>query len=508
MRMTQKKNYTQGAATLELLIAFTLLILTITAVMLLVNGGQSVSVDTETSIEATTKAQKSIEDARSISRSNFLSIVSATTTETSGPLTYTKNLSVSDITHCKKQATSTVTWSVSPIRLQKIELATFFTDIIGMIALGGDCITDSPSSNWDNPKLFASDILASKPTAIDVLNKIAYIGTEEAPFLAIADIRNVTLGQSSGLFVEFLNDFSAGAKIKALDAVSLRDPVTGLMKNYIFVAMDTLTGQLKVIDVTDIRNPFLIATSTLPTLTAGLTCPGNDCPGGRSIYYYDKKVYLGTRELSSFNPAQNHEFHVYDVSNPNSPVWIGSKNINNNINAIAVRGKYAYLATSGDDRELIILNIGNPASIIQTGVFNAADTPSGIGEYGTSIYLLGNKLFLGRVRAPPARPDFYILNISDPTIPTEPGSINLGLSRAPTGTLFYSVTGIRVAGNLAFLGTSDPNDGFQVRDISKTTIDRVNTFKIQQNITGIDYEADFIYTIGLKAPYFRILYSP
>ncbi len=489
----------KGAATLELLIAFTLLILTITAVMLIINGGQSISVDTETSMEALSKAQKSIEGTRALSRSNFLSIISNTTTETSGALTYTKVLSISDITPCKKQATSTVTWSVSPLRPQKVEFSTFFTDIAGMIALGGDCITDSPSSNWDNPKAFASDTIASKPTAIDVLNKIAYIATEEAPFLAIIDTRNAILGQNSGLFVTFANNFNAGAKINALDAI--RDPATG--KHYIFAAMASSINQFSIIDVTDIRNPFLVATNTLQTLAAGLTCPGTNCPDGRSIYYYKKKVYLGTQSLSAFSSAQNHEFYIYDVSSPTDPVWIGSRNIDNNINGIAVREKYAYLATSGENRELIILDISTSANITQVGVFDAADHQNGnVHEDGVSLYLSGNKLFLGRERAPLSRPDFYILDVSNPAFVVSLASVNLGLSPNTT------VTGVLALGNLAFIGTSDPNDGFQVRDIFKTTIDRVNTFKIQHRIAGIDYEHDFVYVAGHVAPNFQILYSP
>ncbi len=488
----KKINYKKGAATLELLIAFAVLILNITAITLIVSGSQSISIDSETSIEAISKAKEMIEKARSDSAQDFNSIVSVTNAETSGNLEYKKVFTVSDLTQCKKQITSAVTWAVSPVRPQKIELTTFITSMVEALALGGDCIINPPVSNWNNPKLFASSVLTSQPRVIDVLNKIAYIGLEEAPFLEIADIRNATLGQNNGLFVAFSNGFSLSAKINALDAI--RDTATG--KYYVFVAMDTVTDQLKVIDVTDISNPRLVASRTLPNMTTGIP---------RSIFYYDKKIYIGTQYVGCVGctSERNNEFHIYDISNPNSPSWIGSRNINNNINAIAVRGKYAYLATSGDDRELIILDISNSASVRQIGVFNAADVPSGSGEDATSLYLLGNKLFLGRERAPLSRPDFYILDISNPEIPTVLSSINLGLKSNT------AIVEIKVIGKFIFLALSDPSVGFRVLDISNLpTINTISTFNSYQQNTGIDYESDFIYTIGRTMPYFRIIYSP
>ncbi len=489
MKKINFKNYKKGAATLELLIAFTVLILNITAITLIVSGSQSLSTDSETSVEAFSKTKAMLEKARADSRQNFNLVNSLPVSpDFIQDGIYKKILTVSDLTQCKKQITSTVTWSVSPIRPQKTELATFITDITETLALGGDCITNPPVSNWNNPKLFASETMTSKPTAIDVLNKIAYISIEEAPFLAIADTRNAILGQNSGLFVAFSNGFSAGAKINALDAIY--DPVT--KKHYVFAAMNTPTDQLKVIDVTDISKPILVASRTLPNITNGIA---------RSIFYYDKKIYIGTQYVvcnGCVDLKKNNELHIYDVSGPTNPVWEGSFKANSNVNAIAVRGKYTYLATSGENRELIILDISNPASITQVSVFNATG-----GEDGMSLYLLGNKIFLGRIRTPSTRPDFYILNISNPAIPTEFGSKNLGL------LLGTAVIEIRVSGKFIFLVLSDETVGFQVLDIlNLPTINTVSTFNSYQQNTGIDYNPDFIYTIGRTTPYFRMIYSP
>src|ERR1035437_5632737 len=142
----------RGFATLEVLVAFSVLILCITAVILLVFGNQSVSVDSQTNNEALYKAQKMLEQARALSRQDFLSVVSTTTTSIS-IIPYTQTLTVSDLTQCKKQAMSTVTWNSSN-RPQKIEMSTFFSDIVEALALGGDCGVDPPISSWNNPANF------------------------------------------------------------------------------------------------------------------------------------------------------------------------------------------------------------------------------------------------------------------------------------------------------------------------------------------------------------------
>ncbi len=495
MNTTQRKNYTKGAATLELLISFTLLIMSITAVMLILNGGQSISVDTETNTEAISKAQKSIEDARALSRSNFLSVVSNTTTEISGALTYTKVLSISDISPCKKQATSMVSWLVSPIRPQKVELSTFFTDIAGIIAFGGDCATDSPSSSWDNPQRFASDTLSpGKPTSIDVLGRIAYLGIDTNPFLGIADTRTATLGQTSGLFVTFANGFSAGVTVNTLDVIN--DMTTG--KRYVFAAMDTATEQLKVIDVTDIYNPVLVATSTL----SGVDSSGS-YPEGYRISYFKNRLYVITRETAG------PEFHIFDVSDPTNPTELGSgTEFGITVNAIAVQERliggalkrFAYMATTQNTAELKVYDITDTANNgTITEIVAARQDLIGI-QNGESVFLVGDKLYFGRQSAP-SGDDLYVYDTSNPLA----GLTLLGAKDIDTGVLH-----IRIAGRFAFLATSKVNKEFQVWNISNpagiTLIKEHDFGNIIEN--GFDYEPDFMYTTGQATPNFQILYSP
>src|SRR5207253_2013244 len=89
-------NKRSGSSTLELLIAFAVLTLMVTAVIMLSFGNQSIGVDIETNTEALAKTEKLLEDARAASRTDFNSINNFSSTEKSSSLTYTKNLTVTE----------------------------------------------------------------------------------------------------------------------------------------------------------------------------------------------------------------------------------------------------------------------------------------------------------------------------------------------------------------------------------------------------------------------------
>jgi Tfp pilus assembly protein PilV len=493
---TKNNKLATGSSTLEILIAFAILSLSMSAVIMVIFGNQSVSVDTETNNEAIYKSKKMLESARALSRQNFSSLLSTTTTETSGNITYSLKLSVTDLTQCKKQATSTATWTIGGTKTQKVELGTYLTDPITALALGGDCIDSPPTSNWDNPQRFASDTMSpGKPTALDELNRFAYLGADKTPFLYIASTTYAVLGQTSGLFLSFTNGFDLLYQPNAIDTV--RDQSTGNI--YAYVALASSTKQLAVVNVT---------TPTSPTVVyKGLSsCVSGSYPEGYLVYYYKNTLYLTT--LYTAGP----EFHIFDASNLSNPVEypIGSVackglELGNSVNDIAVVDqiiggavkRYAYMATDESDKELRVFDVTNPLSI--TEVFAANQNLPGA-QNGLSLFIIGNKLYLGR-QSTPSGPDLYVYDISNPTLGlTQLGSVDIG-----TGVL-----AIRVAGKFAFLATPRVNQEFQVWNISNpgniTNIARYNFGNIVSR--GIDYDPDFIYSTGQSTPNFQIIYSP
>lgn len=482
------KNLNKGMSTLEILLAFVILILAITAVIGIGFGNQSITVDAETNTEALSKAQQLLEDARADSRKDFFSVNSKNISDQSGSLSYAKSLLITDLTPCKKLASSTVSWNLSPTRQLKIDLGTFLTDIPGVMALGGDCDTE-PITEWDNPKTASSIGLGgSGGTDIDVQDSIIYLSS--SPSAPAKEDLYIYKFNEVGNSLTFLSKKNISNGISSLDASG----------DYIYLANNETSKQLVIIDSNNPNSPQIIASSTLPGMTTGK---------GKSIYYFDHKVYIGTQYLpcASCAPTQNNEFHIYDVSTPNSPQWKGSFNVNNNVNDIVVRGNYAYLATSGDDREIVILNVSNPANISQIGIYNAQDVPSGVGEDATSLFLLGNKLFFGRERAAGTRPDFYVLDISNPATPQYVGSRNLGMSPGG-GPTTPRVVGIAVRGTLAFIGMDDPNFGFKLVDLVYPSLPYHTTctsLNISENSTGLDMENDHLFITSASNDEIRVI---
>lgn len=487
----------KGAMTLELLLAFAIFTLNITAVILVINGSQSVSIDTETSTEALAKANTALEEIRVNSLENFSSTKNTESTETSGSLVFTKNIYIADQTHCRKLATSKVSWTTPPARPQKVELQALLLDKRENIALGGDCPNDVSLKNWDSVQTFASDVLpVGQPTTLDVLDKIAYIGTDQAPFFQIINTEIITEGQTMGLLTPFNNSFDLGAEPNHVDVVKLTDP-TGVEKTYAFFAMNTLNKQLKVVDVTDINSPTLVASKSLSTCVTG------SAPQGWRLFVYQNKLYLATRFTAG------PEFHIFDISNPINPAEIGNGICNgyelgSTVERIAIEEQkisaskyvFAYLATDQDSRELRVLDATNPSSINE--VPTASQDLPGIQD-GESLYISGSKLYFGRRSTPPG-PDLYVFDITDPLagLPTM-GSADIGTS----------VLGIKIVGPLAFLATTRAGKQIQVWNVvdpsNMYVLEEFNSGYIVGN--GFDYSNDFIYTTLQSSPNLKILYD-
>lgn len=489
-------KFNKGIVTLEVLIAFTVLVLCMSAVIMMVFGSQSVVVDLKINNEAIAKAQKIIEKARADSRKNLSSVESYNTNETSGSLVFAEKLEVieKESTVCRKKVTSTVAWDAG-FRPQKIELSTILGDVGLALALGGDCVIDPPNSNWNNPDRFASSNTFStgNPTTLDVLNKIAYMGSNKIPFLEIADTKNASLGQSSGLFTAYMNNFNLGNMPNDIDVVNFSDG-----KKYAFLAMNTNTNQLNVVDVTNINAPVLAATRSLSACVAG------SMPQGWRLHAYGNKLYFLTRYTAG------PEFHVFDISNPTNPIEIGNDpckgfELGDTAEDIEVRDqniggnikRFIYLATDENDKELRVLNVTDSLFINNVNIATQ-DLPGS--QDGQSVYIVGNRLYFGR-QSNPSGPDLYVFDIKNPTA----GLTMLGSRDIGTG-----VMGIRVAGPLGFFATPKANKEFQVWDVSNLA----NIFLVSTHHTdniadqGIDYESNFVYAIGKSStPNFQILHN-
>jgi hypothetical protein len=480
-----KKNRTKfeaGGSTLEILIAFVVLTLSITAVILVGFGNQSVSVDAETNSDAIGMSQEILEDARATSRGDFFAVANAASTEDVGPLSYLKELEVIDISECKKEIRSRVSWNNDPNRNQYVSLSTILTDVAGALALGLDCDTELPGE-WDNPQTYGSVDLnpsGNKGTGLDLvqrgLNSYALL-TSSASAVAKPDFWTIDVTDPQN--PNILGNLDVGEALNKVDGNG----------GWAFAVGTDPNEQLQIINISDLSDPFVVATSSLPGVD-----PAGSFPGGVSIYYYGDRIYIGTKETAG------PEFHVFDVSTPASPIHLGSLELFHNVNDIVVVGTNAYLATSDNSGELMIIDVSTPGALDDIAYPSSPYHPDNSGwkynapgnQDGTSLYVASQKVYLGRKRGsgdPSDLADFHILSVTSPGAIVELGSKDLGINSNT------EVKALVIRGPLAFLATTHSNSEFQVWNIQDpaniTSPSSCNIYNFPAKPTDIDFANNY-----------------
>ena len=392
-------KYTQGMSTLEILIAFTILMLCLSAVMLVAFGNQSVVIDSQISEEAISIAQAMLEETRATAKPDFNLVNPFTQTETREGFVFDKTLEVhtsatdATLDLWTKKVTSSVSWQIGD-KNSSILFTTLLTNLSAID--GGNTCSSVITGDWKNPQTESTiDFSSISPTGTYSLTDLdAYEGR-----LYVAAIK--TDNKNDPTVVVFdINDPSDPKVVGQID----NDPEvkTGLnsvavTNKYAFVASASsyVRGQMQVVDL---ESMSVVKTFKIPVVNS----EGSSKGLGNSIFYKNKNVYLGLTKSTS-----EDEFNIINVSNPLDPIQIGRYPIGNAINATIVHDKYAYIA-SPNTQELQILDISNPNNPTYVGGFNAQ---TGAG-HGKSIFSIGAKLYLGKTSG--LNFDFIILDNSNP----------------------------------------------------------------------------------------------
>ena len=482
----------------------TLIVLSISSVMPLVFGGQSVSVSSQINQEALYKAHGLLENARALSRADFAAVTSSpTTTESIYQLqtvvdpTYT--------TQCSKNVIGHVGWTNGGLPLNA-SLSTRIGSIAKAVALGGNCDVSSPTGDWKNPAIYNCSGAANEDiNGMDVLNRIVYMVGDAPPYLFIYDTNDAPLNQScqqSGNLqsVGFNNGFEDDRTLYDIRVARFPND-----KMYAFVARGVsadpleMPFQFEVIDVTDIHNPVSVAKRSLSGVSGS-------APGGWRLYYYDQKIFMVTKFTAG------PEFHIFDVSNPADPREIGSgTNLGRTVESLLVVKKnfegithyIAYMATDKNTAPLSIYDMvfPTPTSVVVTE--RTADEPL-FNQYqdGQSVFLLDNTLYFGRA-SDPAGKEVFAYDVSNPLsgfpIPLL-GQANVSQA---------SIKGIWVSGSLMFLATTKSGKEFQVFKSDPADMSLVNYFNFPNIIyNGLKYEDQWLYLASKNSSSLGILYNP
>jgi len=490
----KKTTRQRGFSTLEILISAAMLTLLLTGVIIVVFGNDSFAIDSRLNNEALYFAERELNEARAEANTDFLGFTGASSTEADG--FYATEVEVEGITPCKNLITSTVSWNPTTLRAQRVVLQTIVSSIEEFTKLDSDC-PDEPTEedDWKYPSSLASiDFNPSgiPATDIDVDDGYAYL-TANSSEPGKKDFWMINISNPSPLFPSIEDSINTGEGLFGVDVAG----------GYAYLANNATSSQLLVVKLFDIfGDPDLeiVASSTLVGVD-----PSGSYPEAREVFYYNGYVYVSTRETAG------PEFHVFDVSNPEAPNHVGSREINHTVRDIMVRGQYAYLATSGNQNELVVLDISSPGSIDPsfpgTGQPELWRFDADGNEDGTAVYVVGNKTYLGRERTTGGRPNFYVLNTSNPEAPAELGADQLILNPNT------EITGILTAGHLGFFSTSNQTVGLQIWDISdpedmESWPDcNENEYNHSEKAIGIDTDGEYAYIANESQNALRIFWS-
>ena len=494
-----------GFSTLELLLAMALLALAFSAVVPVVFSAEALSQDSQNTSQASAKANKILQQAQNLSRSDYASVKKFNSTDA----IYNQQLELPESfsARCQELATAAVSWTGEYNRPQITSFGTLLPNTQDMEALGGNCDFQPPNGRWDSPGILNNVDgvpTGTVPTAIDVYNKIVFLaalGTSSLPDLFIFNSQSTSTGGAS---LKYTLDTSASG-INALQVALYPD------KNfYIFASnnksatstADKQLYQLQIIRLPENLSapPQLISQTSLPGVVGG--CPYS-CPQGRSLYYYDNHLYIGTHRLLA---GGAYEFHIYDVSDPQNPVWKGKiTTVDNNVNAITVSQQtidgavhiFAFLATSYNNGVVKVVDVTNPAAPV---LINSAMTNLPGSEDAYSLYLKNNFLFVGRAKPTGNDENFFVLDISQPLS-------GYPLPLVGQAKITADIVGLQVSGDFAFLATS-ATAGFKIINIDDPENPKIMaTPNLIQKTVGVKYENNLVYMSSQSATGLKIFNS-
>ncbi len=395
----------RGLATLEMLIAMTIMVTAICSVLPLVVGGQSFSVSSQAGQENIYRNQTMLEEAEALARENFTNLKSQNGLLVTDVDSYTKKVSAGG-------------------------LSTLVTD--WKSALGGNMCSTALEGDWTQPKSYGYFNISNTAgaSAVSIQGTAAYV-VADSNSAATDDfyIIDVSGAKENGTSLPVLGHFSTTYGLTDVRTVG----------TYAYVVADSASYQFLVIDVAD---PAILNSSKV-VAKRDMTASG-DTAIGNTLFYADKKVYVGLTK------SKGPEFYIFDVSNPVNPTLLGSYEVGGAVNDIIVNGSLAYLATSSGD-ETIALDVTNPASPSLVGTYHS-NTLS-----GQSLAVSGQPtVYLGRIGG---NGNPKLLAFSGNNLASPAWTMNM-----PKQSGVYSLT---LRGNYLFLTNADPTDGFQIFDISQ-----------------------------------------
>ena len=422
----------RGFSTLEILIALGIAATSIAACVLITFGTPMLLENTRLERKAYSIASALLTEAELTARMNFdLVAPIASSTEDS----YERSLALNYLYEgLAARLTARVSWMDAHGRKKERALDSLVTD---PEAAAEQSCSPVVSGNWRKPHILDTRRLSAEDLIPGVPGRY--------PISAIATTRNrLVVAVSSTILPTdptiFL--FSSGSASERPEVMGSYDGAStsrvgyaaiSTGKGYAYAASNFGSGsettcrtgacaQLQVFQLSE--GLERIGSLSLPTHEPPYALSaGNVTTPAKSIAYRKGFVYLGLEKTVS-----GYEFNIIDVRDPEEPRWRGGVAIGRGVSDIDVQGGYAYLATSDPARELVVIDVSDPADPRIAGEWDAPGaTNFGL---GSALIARPSRTYLGRAYVGNA-PEFYVLDTSNVTSPLPMHENDLGTALRP-----------------------------------------------------------------------------
>ncbi|OHB21904.1 MAG: hypothetical protein A2939_01385 [Parcubacteria group bacterium RIFCSPLOWO2_01_FULL_48_18] len=457
--MTQSSLHNQGGQILiEVLIALTIIVLSITASYFVTVVSNELILDKRLSDRAALYANEGLGAVESIRDREWQELVagnhglsfSGTDWNFSGTSStvdgFNRQVIITDMATRTKKIEVRVSWTGFPNISRQINGITHVSNWTeeGLLF-----------TQWLNPSSLGSGDLSpsgNEGQDIAVEGNYAYIAAKHAS-TTVADL--FVFDVSNPASPSLATSINTGS---GLHAIYIKNSDT-----YAYALSENDAAGFKVID---------ISAPTSPTVTSTLNLPGSE--SNISLFVLNNVAYVGTK-----NDTTDEEFIIVDISAPAGPAAVGSLEIGADVNGIFVYGNRAYLATSHNSKELMVVDVAATSSPQELGSYDWTDT-----EDALSVYVeTSARVFLGRERWNSGE-ELQVLDASNTSSITALGSLEIGDD-------IHDVLPIEW---LAFIATGVSNGELQIANISNlTNPTNHSSFNYPQVAMGIDYEGQYVY---------------
>lgn len=199
----------------------------------------------------------------------------------------------------------------------------------------------------------------SKTDIITLIKDLHFDQTEN--ILSVASNR----GATQELSFYNLNNLASSSYSLDLPGSGGANLVNGIIKSgsYVYAASNNVGPEIQVAEALGggWDKPSLVTNFNPPTTS-----------DANRIFATGTRAYMVLDQT-----AAGPEFYAMDVSNPASPAFVGVHEIGANANDVVVEGAYAYVATTINDKEIMVFDItGAPSPVVNIDLPSDADASS------------------------------------------------------------------------------------------------------------------------------------